>query len=439
MDEASRRRATAELAHEALIRSWSRLAAWVDADASFQRWLVTMEDRVAEDELLPEARIREAERWLAERPGDIPTKVQELIGRSQTALNKRIAELEEARNRAEEAAHQAQEAAHQAEDARRQAEDARHQVEEAARQRTRRQRQFIATLTVLLLVAVSGFVFAVFEQRAAVQQRDVAVSRQVAGQALDLRAVNPALAAQLALAAYRLDPIPEARGSLLSAFATPYATRLTGHTDAVSSVAFSPNGHTLATAGYDHSARLWDIRDPHHPSSLATLTGHTGDVFSVALSPDGNTLATGSADHTARLWDIRDPRHPTSLAILTGSTDYVNAVAFSTDEHTFATGSGDHTARLWDIRDPRHPTSLAILTGHTNYVDAVAFSPDGRTLATVGGDNTARLWDISDLRHPTPLATLTGHTNTVHSVAFSPNAASLRSGCVCQALVSGCR
>ena len=68
------------------------------------------------------------------------------------------------------------------------------------------------------------------QQRAAAHQRDVAVSRQVAEQALELRATNPALAAQLALAAYRLAPTPEARGSLLSTFATPYATRLTAHT-----------------------------------------------------------------------------------------------------------------------------------------------------------------------------------------------------------------
>ena len=74
--------ATAELAHEALIRSWSRLTRWVDSDAGFQHWLVTMEDRVAENELLPEARISEAEHWLAERPDDIPAEVHELVGRT---------------------------------------------------------------------------------------------------------------------------------------------------------------------------------------------------------------------------------------------------------------------------------------------------------------------------------------------------------------------
>jgi hypothetical protein len=94
--------ATAELAHEALIRCWSRFAGWVDSDAGFQRWLVTMEDRAAEKELLPEARISEAERWLAERPDDIPTEVHKLIGDSKNLLLQRIAELEDARSRAED-------------------------------------------------------------------------------------------------------------------------------------------------------------------------------------------------------------------------------------------------------------------------------------------------------------------------------------------------
>src|ERR687894_2954039 len=127
-EDTPRPTATAELAHEALIRSWSRFARWVDSDAGFQRWLVTMEDRAAENELLPEARISEAERWLAERPDDIPTEIHELVERSRSLLLQRIAELEEARNHPEEATHQA--------------EEARYQVEEAARQRTRRQRQF---------------------------------------------------------------------------------------------------------------------------------------------------------------------------------------------------------------------------------------------------------------------------------------------------------
>ncbi|MGH3709056.1 MAG: TIR domain-containing protein [Pseudonocardiaceae bacterium] len=288
------------------------------------------------------------------------------------------------------------------------------------RDRYRRGR-VLTVLSVLLVLALVAAGIALIQQRAAAHQRDMAISRQVAGPALDLRPTNPGLAAQLALAAYRLAPTTEAHSSLLSIRANPYATRLTGHTNTVNAAAFSPDGHTLATASADTTARLWDIRDPHHPTLLSTLTGHTNTVNAVAFSPDGHTLATASADTTARLWDIRDPHRPTLLSTLTGHTNTVNAVAFSPDGRTLATGSKDRTARLWDIRDPHHPVFLGPLIGHTNTVNAVAFSPDGHTLATASDDTTARLWDIRDPHRPTLLSTLTGHTNTVNAVAFSPD------------------
>ncbi|MGH3686651.1 MAG: WD40 repeat domain-containing protein, partial [Pseudonocardiaceae bacterium] len=59
----------------------------------------------------------------------------------------------------------------------------------------------------------------------------------------------------------------------------------------------------LATASDDQTARLWDVRDLHHLTALGTLTGHTNAVNSVVFSPDGHTLATASADHTVQLWE----------------------------------------------------------------------------------------------------------------------------------------
>jgi len=87
-------------------------------------------------------------------------------------------------------------------------------------------------------------------------------------------------------------------------------------------VAFSPDGHTLASGSWDHSVRLWDLSDPAHPSPLGQpLTGHTGRVNGVAFSPDGHTVASGGDDGTVRLWNLTDPAHPAPLdQPLTGHT-----------------------------------------------------------------------------------------------------------------------
>jgi len=75
---------------------------------------------------------------------------------------------------------------------------------------------------------------------------------------------------------------------------------LVGHTGSVLSVAFSPDGETLASGSSDNTIKLWDVSSG---VLLRTLTGHTGNVLSVAFSPDGKTLASGSSDDTIKLWD----------------------------------------------------------------------------------------------------------------------------------------
>ena len=99
---------TAEIAHESLIRKWPRFAAWVDDDADFQHWLAMLEARAADGDLLPEARIAEADRWLADRGEEIPSGVRRLIEDSKSERLGRVTELEHARNRAETAALQAE-------------------------------------------------------------------------------------------------------------------------------------------------------------------------------------------------------------------------------------------------------------------------------------------------------------------------------------------
>ncbi len=194
---------------------------------------------------------------------------------------------------------------------------------------------------------------------------------------------------------------------------------LTGHTNRVYSVAFSPDGNTLASGGGRQamtSLRLWDVTTGQ---SIATLTGHEWVIYSVAFSPDGNTLASGSGDDTIRLWDVVTGEHKQTL---TGHTGSVRSVAFSPDGNTLASGSSDDTIRLWDVVTGEHKQTL---TGHTGSVRSVAFSPNGNTLASGNTDGTIHLWDTVTGANQ---RTFTGHTRLVRSTAFSPDGTTLASG-----------
>ncbi|MER6318896.1 hypothetical protein ABT237_34845 [Streptomyces sp. NPDC001581] len=340
----------------------------------------------------------------------------------------------------------------------------------AVRRRTVRLRQLVTLLTVLMVIAATAGGLAVDSRDSAIHQRNVAVARKAAADAAEVRQRNPALAAQLNLAAHRLAATGDVRDQLMSTFATPYTSRLTGHTSDVVSISFAPKSTVLATASWDRTVRVWDIGDAHHPVQLAvvhqperlmsvsfdaggrvlatasersvrlwdvtdrrapaelsTLPDQQSAPTWVAYRPGGGLIATGHTDGAARLWDVNDPRHPRLLATLPGHSGKVTSVTFSPDSRTAAT-TGDTTTRLWDVDDPAHPLLLDVLRGHTDTVTSAAFSPDGRTVATGSWDRTARLWEIvgsGSSRQAQPLAVLRGHPAIVWSVAFSPDGSTL--------------
>ncbi len=210
-----------------------------------------------------------------------------------------------------------------------------------------------------------------------------------------------------------------------------------GHVSGVNSLAFSPDGETLASSGgwfaiwdnwNDSTIRLWNVRTGQN---LKTIKNHTGEVISLAFSPDGRTLASGSMDATVRLWYLRNGQY--LRRSLEGHTGFVSSVMFSPDGGTLASsgGSKDSTIRRWGARNGRHQQTLKVDVDLFCYV---AFSPDGRTLASSGGvflsnrgwsDSTIRLWDAGNGRHQ---HTLEGHTDEVSFVGFSPDGSTLASG-----------
>nr|WP_225880409.1 WD40 repeat domain-containing serine/threonine-protein kinase [Anabaenopsis elenkinii] len=191
---------------------------------------------------------------------------------------------------------------------------------------------------------------------------------------------------------------------------------LTGHSDWVTSVGFSPDGQTLASGSRDKTIKLWDVQTG---KVRHTLTGHSDWVLSVGFSSDSQTLASGSFDKTIKLWDMRTGKVRRTL---TGHSDWVYSVGFSPDSQTLASGSSDNTIKLWDVQTGKVRHTL---TGHSEPVRFVGFSPNGQTLASGSDDKTIKLWDVrtGKLRH-----TLTGHSDWVRSVAFSPDGQTLANG-----------
>ncbi|WP_073264886.1 Hsp70 family protein [Cryptosporangium aurantiacum] len=182
----------------------------------------------------------------------------------------------------------------------------------------------------------------------------------------------------------------------------------------VTAVAFSPTEPLLATSGNDGDVLFWN-------TTTGALIGErlevyqNGDVTHVAFSPDGKLLATAGGDGAIRFWDVRT-RKPVGAA-LTGHDGDVNSLAFTSTGGTLVSGGEDGTIRFWNVAD-REPIGEP-LTGHDGPVFEVAFHRDVRTVASAGKDGTVRLWDFIDreqIGEP-----LTGHESDVYDVAFSPD------------------
>ena len=190
---------------------------------------------------------------------------------------------------------------------------------------------------------------------------------------------------------------------------------LDGHNASVNSVAFSPNSRQLASGSRDKTIRIWDVETG---AEIRALHGHDSEVRGVVFSPDGRWLVSGGHDRTVRMWRAETGR---LVQVLGQHRHFVTSVAFSPNGRWIATASLDKTIKLWDVTTWQ---VVRTLRGHAKGIESLAFSPDGRLIASGGDDRVIKVWDTNGRE----LHTLSGLANDVTSLSFSPDGKLLAAG-----------
>jgi WD40 repeat protein len=196
---------------------------------------------------------------------------------------------------------------------------------------------------------------------------------------------------------------------------------LSGHAGWVQGVAFSPDGQRLATSSWDRTAKVWEASSGRE---LFTLARHAGWLRGLDWSPAcqpapdpdsallcGQQLATASEDGTVRLWNAGPSRE---LLSFVASSQPVRRLAWSPNGLRLATAGEDGQAAIWEAASGEQ----VLVVQHLAAVRDVAWSPDGRQLATASDDRSAVIWDAATGER---LSTLSGTSGVVTGVAWSPD------------------
>ena len=198
--------------------------------------------------------------------------------------------------------------------------------------------------------------------------------------------------------------------------------RYSGHSETIQTIAWSPSGKYIASAGDDATVQVWDVatgRTLFIYRGHASATGNAAAITTLVWSPDGQRIASGGKDKRVHVWDALTGGN---ILVYYTHLDAINALAWSPGGTHIASASNDKTVHLWDASTAR---KVLIYSGHTEGVTGLAWSPDGTRVASSSRDETVHIWHALTGR---TLTTYTGHTDWVSTIAWSPDGKAIASG-----------
>ncbi|MFQ3534338.1 MAG: WD40 repeat domain-containing protein [Aggregatilineales bacterium] len=192
---------------------------------------------------------------------------------------------------------------------------------------------------------------------------------------------------------------------------------ISGHTEEVQQVAFSPDSMKLASASLDFTVGLWDVATGER---LQSFEGARSGFQAVAFSRDAALIAGATSDQNAiRLWEASSGR---PAGILQGHRGQIASLGFSADGKQIASGAADQSVRIWDVEKG---TELRKLEDIKARVTVIAYSPDGALLAVGGSNGDLLLYQTGNY---SLVQTLGSGRTSISSLAFSPDGKTLAMG-----------